>query len=307
MEIRETEARSILVRSRLPDADYVANPYTGCEFGCVYCYASFMGGLGDDAAREWGSYVTVKTNAVELFRKEIARLNRREPGARIFISSVTDPYQGVESKYRLTRGILEAAADSGYAGLVSVQTKSSLVLRDIDVLKRVRNAEVGMTVTTTDDELGRLLEVRATRTSERLAALRRLADEGIRTYAFVGPLLPRFRLEPGLLDRLFSGISGAGVREIYVEHMNLRPYIRERLFRLLANRQDLVGEFSDALDPEHRKELNRIVERLAKKHGLRIALGGAMHHREWMEKSGKGAVQEPADGNDGGTWQQRPL
>ncbi len=288
MDIRETEARSILTKSRLPDADYVVNPYTGCEFGCVYCYASFMGRFADKDPGEWGSYVVVKTNAVGLFRKEIARLKEREPGARIFISSVTDPYQGAEAKYRLTRGILEAAADSEYAGLIGVQTKSSLVLRDIDVLKRMRNVEVGMTVTTTDDELGRLLEVRATRTSERLAALRRLADEGIRTYAFVGPLLPRFRLEPELLDRLFGGIAGAGVREIYVEHMNLRPYIRERLFRLLEGRPDLISEFGDALDAEHRKELDAIVKRFAKKHGLRIALGGVLYHREWIEKEGKG-------------------
>lgn len=290
MDIREAEARSILVKSRLPDADYVANPYTGCEFGCVYCYASFMGRFADEG-KEWGSYVTVKTNAAELFRKEITVLKKREPRARIFISSVTDPYQGAESKYRLTRGMLEAAADLGYEGLVSVQTKSSLVLRDIEVLKRRSNVEVGMTVTTMDDELGRLLEVRATATSQRLAALKRLADEGIRTYAFVGPLLPRFRTEPELLDRLLAGIAGAGVREIYVEHMNLRPYIRERLFRLLAGREDLLDEFSNALEPGRRRELDIIVEGLAKKHGLRIALGGVLYHREWMEKeSGKKAA-----------------
>lgn len=290
MDVREAEARSILTKSKLPDADYVANPYTGCEFGCVYCYASFMGRFADDA-REWGSYVTVKTNAAALFRKEIAKLKEREPDARIFISSVTDPYQGVESKYRLTRDMLEAAADLGYEGLVSVQTKSSLVLRDIDVLKRIRNAEVGMTVTTTDDELGRLLEVRATATSGRLAALKKLSGEGIRTYAFVGPLLPRFRKEPELLDRLFEGIASAGVREIYAEHMNMRPYIRERLSRLLAGRPELVSEFGEALDPERRKELDAIVERLAKRHGLKIVLGVALSHVEWMEKEGKCAIR----------------
>lgn len=103
-EIKEIEAKSIIGTTKVPSADYVINPYTGCQFGCMYCFASFMGRFVGEKNEDLGKYVYVKTNAVELMKKDILRLIKKTPLPRIAISTVTDPYQGVESKYHLTRG-----------------------------------------------------------------------------------------------------------------------------------------------------------------------------------------------------------
>ncbi len=211
MKVTEIDAKTIISKSGLPDADYAINPYIGCEFGCIYCYASFAGRSVNESIENWGNYLYVKRNAVDLFKKELAAMPASSRNASMLLSSVTDPYQGAESKYLLTRGILRILADEKYPGQISILTKSALVLRDIDIFKRLKNCEVGMTVTTADDVLGRSLEVRATQSSQRLNTLLHLHDEGILTYASVGPLLPHFRYKPELLDELFSKLAESKV------------------------------------------------------------------------------------------------
>jgi DNA repair photolyase len=202
MKVQETEARTVLVRSELPDAEYVVNPYTGCEFGCAYCYASFAGRFVGEPVRNWGSYVYAKVNAVAIFVSELARMRRVSRALSILLSSVTDPYQGAERKYRLTREILEVLTQEPYPGVVGIPTKSPVVLRDFDLLRRIPRAEVGVTITTTDDRLSRFLEVRAPLASRRL-----LHAEGIATYAFLGPLLPHFRYDREGLEQVFAGLA----------------------------------------------------------------------------------------------------
>src|SRR5438093_11831028 len=233
MKVVEIEAKSILVRSKLPDAEYVVNPYIGCVFGCHYCYASFAGRFVGEPIGNWGSYVYAKINAVPLFEVELAKLRRAGRAPSILLSSVTDAYQGAEKKYRLTRGILEALAREPYPGVVSILTKSPLVLRDADLLATIPRAEVGLTVTTTDDRLSRFVEVRAPLASRRLRTLAELHDAGVETYAFVGPLLPHFRYDPEALDELFAGLAKAGVSSVFVEQINLRPYIIQSLLQIL--------------------------------------------------------------------------
>lgn len=285
IKIKEIEAKHVLVKSNLPDTDYVVNPYTGCEFGCAYCYASFMGRFVNEPIVNWGNYVYVKKNAVEAFRRDLARLGPKSRGSSIFLSSVTDPYQGVEAKYKLTRGILEVLAKEAYPGEVGILTKSSMVLRDIDVFHRIVNLDIGMTITTTDDALGRFLEVRASATSLRLSTLKKLSAEGFDTYAFVGPLLPHFRYEPELLDKLFGSLVDSGVRQVYVEHINMKAYIRERLMKTLEQAMPEVRDVYENADTEpHRKELDKIVSELLKKHGLKLRLKEVIYHKEWMDK-----------------------
>ncbi|MGH8548093.1 MAG: radical SAM protein [Methylococcales bacterium] len=137
MEIHETTAKTILVASKLPDTDYVVNPYTGCVFGCAYCYASFMGRFVGESFENWGNYLYVKVNAPELLAKELKALAPEKRGSRVLLSSVTDAYQYAERKYQITRRLLETFAEDNYPGLISILTKSPLVVRDIDVLRRL--------------------------------------------------------------------------------------------------------------------------------------------------------------------------
>lgn len=285
MTIQEFEARSIIVKSNIPDADYAVNPYIGCQFGCLYCYATFMGRFVQEARSNWGNYVYAKTNAVELARKQLSSWSPKSRKARILFSSVTDPYQGAEKRYRLTRGILQVLVDGQYPGLVSILTKSPLVLRDIDLLGQLPHVEVGLTVTTTDDGLSRFLEVRAPSASRRLSTLSELVEREIPAFAFVGPLLPHFRYQPEWLDALFGEIAGAGVTQVYVEHINLPSYVRERLWKELRSEPEEVrAMYKGARTEEHRQALSQIVDGLVAKHVLQIRLGGAMYHPQ-MQRS----------------------
>ena len=281
MKFEEIEARSIIVKSNIPDADYAVNPYTGCQFGCLYCYATFMGRFVQESRSNWGNYVYAKTNAVELARKQLSTWSSKRRKAKILFSSVTDPYQGAEKRYRLTRGILQVLVKEQYPGLVSILTKSPLVLRDVDLLQQLPNVEVGLTVTTTDDRLSRFLEVRAPSSSRRLSTLSELVKREIHTFAFVGPLLPHFRYQPELLDELFREIAHAGVTQVYVEHINLPSYVRERLWKELRDEPEEVrAMYKGAQTEEHRRALSQIVDGRIEKHGLQIRLGGAIYHPE---------------------------
>lgn len=280
MRVVEVEAKSILVPSKLPDADYVINPYTGCAFGCAYCYASYMGRYVGEETSSWGEYVYVKTNSVELARSDVMSMKPEKREATLLLSSVTDPYQGVESKYRLTRGILEVLVEAQWPGRVGILTKSPLVTRDIDLLRQLPRPEVGLTVTTTDDNISKWLEVRAPKASARLRALRELADAGLPVYAFVGPLLPHFRSSPELLDRLFAGLAESGVAELYIEHINLKAYIRSRLEpRLDSEAQHVRDSYVEARRDDYRAALGEIVEELRAKYGLRLRLDEVLYHQ----------------------------
>ena len=296
IRIREIQAKSALVRSSLPDADMVVNPYVGCQFACAYCYASFMGRFAGEAIAEWGRYVHPKINAVELFGRELARLRARGRAPSILLSSVTDPYQGLESRYRLTRGILEALAREPYPGRLCILTKSPLVLRDLDLFGQLPNFEVGVTVTTDDDRLGRELEVHAPAASARLSTLEQLARAGIETYAFIGPLLPSYADAPALLERLVERLAATGVRSAYVEHLNPSRYI---LARIQADRPSEPGPGNVSRVRrraiEARAALEALLLPLLDRHGIRLRLGQALVHADGPSAP-QGAETTPQSG-----------
>jgi DNA repair photolyase len=132
----------------------------------------------------WGEFVDVKVNAAELLRKEITKKKRAE----VWVSGVCDPYQPLEEKYQLTRQCLEILAQNNWP--VIIQTRSPLVLRDMDIIHDARDFEVGLSVTTADDAIRKLFEPDAPPIEDRIAALDTLHRAGIRTYAMVAPVLP---------------------------------------------------------------------------------------------------------------------
>ncbi len=181
MIVRDIEARSILSKSQI--YDYAVNPYTGCQHACSYCYARFMKRFTGHK-EPWGEFVDVKINAPDLLRLEI----KRKKTGRVWVSGVCDPYQPLESKYKLTRKCLEILVQNNWP--VTVQTRSPLVLRDIELLKSASDIEVGITVTTADDGIRRLFEPNAPAIKDRIKALDELHRGGVRTFAMIAPMLP---------------------------------------------------------------------------------------------------------------------
>lgn len=181
MIVKEIQSKSILSKSQV--YPYVINPYVGCQHNCSYCYARFMKRF--TGHREpWGQFVDVKVNAPDLLMREIGKKRT----GRVWISGVCDPYQPLEGKYRLTRQCLEILVCNHWP--IAVQTRSPLVLRDIDILKQGKDVEVGFSITTTDDNIRKLFEPNAPPIAARIKALDDLHQAGIRTYAMIAPILP---------------------------------------------------------------------------------------------------------------------
>ena len=194
MIIREILARSVLSKSRV--SEYTVNPYGGCQHGCSYCYARFMKRYSGHR-EAWGEYVDVKVNAAEILQKEI---KHKKPGD-VWISGVCDPYQPLEIKYELTRRCLQILIENDWP--VTVQTRSPLVLRDIDLLRKSSKVEVGMSITTSDDKIRRLFEPYAPLVKERIRALGELHAAGIKTFVMIAPLLPKAEgLVPDLVGKV---------------------------------------------------------------------------------------------------------
>ncbi len=182
MIIKEIQSKTILSASKI--YPYVINAYTGCQHNCSYCYAKFMKRFTGHL-EPWGEFVDVKVNAVELLRREITR---KKPD-RVWVSGVCDPYQPLEGKYQLTRQCLEILAQQHWP--VTVQTRSPLVLRDVEILQKGGDGfEVGMSVTTADDAMRKLFEPSAPPIDSRLHALEKLHQAGIRTFVMIAPMLP---------------------------------------------------------------------------------------------------------------------
>ena len=188
-QITNVTARSILTQqskySSIP-YDFTINPYRGCAFGCSYCYASKF--VHDDANRkaEWGRWVEVKQNAVEVLQRESHKMY----GKTIFFSSATDPYQPIERRLELTRALLQVLLFA-FPARLHIQTRSPLVVRDIDLFKRFgRSLDVGISIPTDSDVVRKAFEPRAPSIGRRLAAARHLKESGIYITASVAPLLP---------------------------------------------------------------------------------------------------------------------
>ncbi|APD06848.1 uncharacterized protein UJ101_01329 [Flavobacteriaceae bacterium UJ101] len=278
-QIKEIQAKSIIGHTQVPSADYVMNPYTGCQFACMYCFASFMGRFVGESNQNWGNYVYVKTNAVELMEKDIQRLMKKHPHPKVVLSTVTDPYQGVEKKYRLTRGILEVFAKHHYQGRVGILTKSPMILDDLELLKQIPNLEVGISITTTDDQLSRFLEVKAPLASARLRTLKKLNEAGIKTYAFVGPLLPHMKLKPNSIDQLFSEIKNSGTHDIKIEYLNLPKHVKPRLNKILKTEtHDIQEVYASSQLKKYREEMEPLLRKSIQKHGLKLKFDEIVHH-----------------------------
>lgn len=244
MIICKIKAKSILNKSKI--FDYCLNPYTGCQTSCRYCYARLFMPRYSGHKEPWGEFVDVKVNAVDLLKRQLERAKK----GTVWISSVCDPYQPLEAKFRLTRGCLEELLKKQFP--INIQTKSNLALRDLDLFKQFETIDVGFTIATDDEKVAKLFEPKASPVKERIKALETIHDEGIRTFAFIGPILP------GNPEQLVKHLAGK-VDYVYIDRMNYPSSIRG-FYRHLGWEKALKDTF-------FREYRDRLVQEL-KKHGI---------------------------------------
>lgn len=218
--LREIEVRSVITKSNLPVCNYSVNPYVGCTHACRYCYASFMKRFTGHA-EPWGGFIDVK------YWPEIKNPSKYK-GKEIFIGSVTDPYNPQEAEYQRTRAFLEQMQDSG--ARISIATKSDLVLRDLELIRKFPDARVSWSVNTLDEDFKNDMDD-AVSIGRRLDAMRIFHDEGIRTTCFISPIFPGLTDVEAIIEQ-----SRGECNLIWLENLNLRgafkpvimEYIREK-------------------------------------------------------------------------------
>jgi DNA repair photolyase len=252
-------SRSIIARNDSPDIGFDAsiNPYRGCTHGCVYCFARPTHEyLGLSAGLDFESRILVKQDAPELLRKEL--LSPRWNPQVLSMSGVTDPYQPVERRLRITRRCLEVLAE--FRNPVVIVTKNYLVTRDLDLLSELAShdaAAVAFSLTTLDDDLRRIMEPRTSRPARRLAAVEKLAAGGIPVGVMTAPVIPG--LNDHELPNLLSAAAEAGAT--FAAYVPVRlpyavaPLFEDWLARHFPERKDKVlnrirsmrgGELNDA-------------------------------------------------------------
>jgi DNA repair photolyase len=233
MDLTEIAAKSALVKSRIPGVDFVINPYLGCAHGCRYCYATFMRRYArHHAGAPWGTFVEVKANLAGVLRKELSRKKHR---GQVLLSSVCDPYQPVELKYRLTRSCLEIMAEFGWGA--NILTRSPLVTRDLDLLAALPCVSVGLSIPTDDDQVRRVLEPNAPPIPARIVTLKRLHEAGLSPWVFIAPMLP---MNPARLHELISPYAS----RVMMDPLNYRTQVN-RIFRSHGWDYELTDAYAD--------------------------------------------------------------
>jgi DNA repair photolyase len=278
VEYYRLAVRSTLNREssgRMPFA-WTINPYRGCEFGCHYCYARYTHEFMEMwDSRDFERKIYAKTDAPERLRAELRQ--GRDKGQPIALGTATDPYQPAERQFAITRRMLEVFAE--FRGLdLSITTKSVLILRDVDLLQSLalrHRFSVHMTVTTHDECLARLLEPKAPAPAQRLEAVRRLAQAGIRVGVNAMPILPGLNDAPRMLEALAAQAAQAGARFLYANILFLMPSAMrsfmpflEKEFPHLVKRYRKLYARSAYLRGEYPEKITKLLAELRARYGL---------------------------------------
>lgn len=220
------QAKTILNPVKAPSMpfDWSINPYRGCQHGCSFCYArsthSFLGIAADDSFQ---NHIFMKSDAPAVLREQIKkrlrgskRIVNWEP---IAIGTATDPYQQIESKAMLTRGCMEVLAE--FQIPVSITTRSPLILRDLDLLRKLPIISINMSISTLNNTVWRQFEPSTPSPAKRLDTVERLTAEGIPTGVFIAPILPYITDSEADLQELIAAAAQAGAQFIMPSYLRL--------------------------------------------------------------------------------------
>lgn len=228
---KEIVTKDYLTKSNLPASDYVINPYVGCPHGCKYCYASFMKRFTGHS-EEWGTFIDIKRCSKPISKKRLE-------GKTVFLASVTDCYNPYEEKYCITQSVLKQLLEAECR--VSISTKSSLILRDMELLKQFKDLSVAISMNTLDESFRSDMD-NAGSIEERLNTLKTLHENGIHTVLFMSPIFPQITDYKEIIEK-----SMLFVDEYWFENLNLRGEYKAKILKYISEKY-----------PQHRELYKRI-------------------------------------------------
>jgi DNA repair photolyase len=245
VQVIEQQAKSIINAVPGMPFKWSINPYRGCYHQCRFCYArSTHTYLEQDGVADWGSRIYVKVNAAAVVRSEVSA--RRWKHENVAVGTATDPYQPLEGRYRITRGILEALRD--YDTPAGIITRSPLVVRDIDVLRSLAagpGASVSISIATLSEQLARELEPTVAPPLQRLRAVRMLADAGIPVNVALAPVLPGITDSSESIEAVVSAAREAGAAKVWHNTLHLQEVARDSFFAYLReSRPELLARYA---------------------------------------------------------------
>jgi DNA repair photolyase len=275
IEYREEPCRSALNRVRGMPFEWSLNPYMGCAHQCTFCYVRAFEKRADRPSDDrYGRSIRVKVNVADVLRAELARPSWK--GGGVAIGAATDPYQPVEGKYRLTRACLEVLGQA--ANPFSLITRGPMVVRDIDVLveaARRTDVSVMFSVPTLDHEVWRTTEPGTAPPRQRLRALKRLVEAGIKAGVGMAPILPGLSDRPEQLEEVVRAAREAGATSIWANLLYLRPGTREHFLGALARdwpeeleRYERLYERRAYLKNDQTRPVKDMVTDLRKRYGI---------------------------------------
>ena len=260
MKVKEIKVSNYLSKSNLPGFDFVINPYIGCSHACLYCYASFMKRITNHS-ENWGSFIDIKLTEKELDLKKIQNKN-------IFMSSVTDCYLALEKDYLITRNILEEL--ERVSCNLTISTKSSLILRDLDILKRFKNLTICISINTVDEKFKNDVD-KASSIKERINTLKVLHENNIHTVAFVSPIFPYITNIEDIIEA-----TKYYVDEYWFENLKLRgEYKKDILNYIKNNYKELYSKYVDIyfnLNMTYWKDLRIDIKNICNKYNLKYKI-----------------------------------
>ncbi len=228
--VNKKQVKSVITKTDIPVCDYAVNPYVGCSHGCKYCYASFMKRFTGHQ-EPWGEFLDVK------YWPEIKNAGKYR-GKELFFGSVTDPYNPQEKEFLRTRALLEQLQGSGVK--ITIQTKSDLVLRDLDLIRSFPDIRVGFSINTLDEGFRADMD-NAVGIERRLAAMKKLHDEGVRTTCFISPIFPGITNVPAIISRVKDQCN-----LIWLENLNLRGTFKPAIIDYIRTKHpELVGLYTE--------------------------------------------------------------
>ena len=250
IEYREEPCKSALNRVKGMGFKWSLNPYMGCAHQCTFCYVrAFERRAERPSDDRYGSSIRVKVNVADVLSREIGRKSWK--GEVVAIGAATDPYQPAEGRFQLTRACLSVLADAGNP--ISIITRGPMIVRDIDILQAAAaraDVSVNFSVPTLDPKIWRYTEPHTSPPLQRLRAMRRLVDAGIRAGVGVAPILPGLSDDPKLLADVVRAARDHGATHVWANVLYLRPGTREHfLDKVAAVWPELVPFYENLYGP----------------------------------------------------------